>query len=96
MEKKPLTLKKRILIYNIGRVIACAVLIFGLMMNGLADPLTWIGLVLAVALSIFRVIAIRCPDCDELIPSNFGVMAKACGKCGRKIDQVDEPKEENA
>jgi hypothetical protein len=95
MEKKPLTLKQKIQIYNIGRIIACAVLIFGIMMNGLADPLTWIGLVLAVALAIFRVVAIRCPECDELIPSSFGVMAKTCDKCGWHINKENEPKDEN-
>jgi hypothetical protein len=38
--------------------------------------------------------ALRCPECDELIVSNFGIISKSCGKCGWKLGQEEEPKEE--
>jgi hypothetical protein len=95
MEKKPLTVKQKIKIFNIGRIIAYALIIFGLLMDGLHSPMLWVGFAIFVALSVFRVVAIRCPECEELIPSNFGVMAKACSKCGWHIDQENEAKDEN-
>ena len=95
MEKKPLTMKQKIWIFNIGRIISYALLIFGILMNGLASPMTWIGIVLVIAVSVFRVMAIRCPECDELIVSNFGILNRYCSKCGWKLGQEDEPKKED-
>jgi uncharacterized protein (DUF983 family) len=96
MEKKPLTMKQKYKIFNIGRIISYALLIFGFLMDGFANPMTWVGIVLVIAVSIYRVLALRCPECDELIVSNFGFMTKRCEKCGWKLDQEDEPKDENA
>ena len=84
MEKKPLTMKQKYRIFNIGRIISYALLIFSILMDGLASPMTWIGIVLVIAVSIYRVLALRCPECDELIVSNFGFMTKSCSKCGWK------------
>ena len=94
MEKKPLTMKQKYKIFTISRIISYAVLIFGVMMDGLQNPLTWIGVVMAIAVSVYRVMALRCPGCDELIVSNFGVIAKHCDKCGWKLGQEDLPKDE--
>lgn len=96
MEKKPITMKEKYRIFNIGRIISYALLILGILMDGLLSPLTWIGIVLVVAVSVYRVMALRCPECDELIVSNFGVMSKSCSKCGWKLGQENEPKDENA
>ena len=96
MEKKPMTIKQKYRIFNIGRIISYALLIFSILMDGLASPMTWIGIVLVIAVSIYRVLALRCPECDELIVSNFGFMTKSCSKCGWKLGQEDEPKDENA
>ena len=96
MEKKPLTMKQKYKIFNIGRIISYALLIFGFLMDGFANPMTWIGIVLVIAVSVFRVLALRCPECDELIVSNFGFMTKSCSKCGWQLGQEDEPKDENA
>lgn len=96
MEKKPLTMKQKYKIFNIGRIISYALLIFGFLMDGFASPMTWVGIVLVIAVSVFRVMALRCPECDELIVSNFGFMTKRCEKCGWKLGQENEPKDENA
>ena len=96
MEKKPMTMKQKYKIFNIGRIISYALLVFGFLMEGFRNPLTWIGLVLVIAVSVFRVMALRCPECDELIVSNFGFMVKHCEKCGWKLGQENEPKDENA
>lgn len=96
MEKKPITMKEKYRIFNIGRIISYALLILGILMDGLLSPLTWIGIVLVVAVSVYRVMAIRCPECDELIVSNFGILNKYCSKCGWKLGQENEPKDENA
>ena len=95
MEKKPLTMKQKIRVFNIGRIISYALLILGLMLDGLQNPLTWVGIVLVIAISIYRVVVLRCPECDELIVSNFGVMSKSCSKCGWKLGQEDEPRAES-
>ena len=95
MEKKPLTMKQKIRIFNIGRIISYALLIFGILMDGFANPMTWIGIVAVIGVSVFRVIALRCPECDELIVSNFGILSKGCEKCGWKLSQEDGPKDEN-
>lgn len=94
MEKKPLTMQQKYRIFNIGRIVSYTVLIFGFLMDGFKNPLTWIGLVAAIGISVFRVMALRCPECDELIVSNFGFVAKRCEKCGWKLGQEEEPKEE--
>ena len=94
MEKKKLTMKQKIQYFNIGRIISYAVLIFGILMEGLRSPLTWVGIVLVIGVSVFRVMALRCPECDELIVSNFGIVSKSCAKCGWKLGQEEEPKEE--
>lgn len=96
MEKKSITMKEKYRIFNIGRIISYALLILGILMDGLLSPLTWIGIVLVVAVSVYRVMALRCPECDELIVSNFGVMSKSCSKCGWKLGQENETKDENA
>lgn len=96
MEKKPLTMKQKIRIFKIGRVISYALLAFGILMDGFANPMTWVGIVLVIAVSVYRVMAIRCPECDELIVSNFGFLSKSCDKCGWNIDKENEPKDENA
>ena len=96
MEKKPMTMKQKYKIFNIGRIISYALLVFGFLMEGFRNPLTWIGLVLVIAVSVFRVMALRCPECDELIVSNFGFRVKHCEKCGWKLSQENEPKDENA
>lgn len=96
MEKKPITMKEKYRIFNIGRIISYALLILGILMDGLLSPLTWIGIVLVVAVSVYRVMALRCPECDELIVSNFGILNKYCSKCGWKLGQENEPKDENA
>lgn len=96
MEKKPMTMKQKYNVFNIGRIISYALLLFGILMDGLQSPLTWIGIVLVAAVSVYRVVALRCPECDELIVSNFGIMSKSCGKCGWKLSQENEPKDENA
>ncbi len=95
MNKKPLTMKQKYNIFTIGRIISYGMLIFGVLMNGLKDPLTWVGIVLVIATSVFRVVALRCPECDELIVSNFGIISKSCAKCGWKLGQENEPKAEN-
>lgn len=96
MEKKPITMKEKYRIFNIGCIISYALLILGILMDGLLSPLTWIGIVLVVAVSVYRVMALRCPECDELIVSNFGILNKYCSKCGWKLGQENEPKDENA
>lgn len=96
MEKKPLTMKQKYKVFNIGRIISYALLVFGFLMEGFHHPLTWVGLVLVIAVSVFRVLALRCPECDELIVSNFGFITKHCEKCGWKLGQENEPKDENA
>ena len=96
MEKKPLTMKQKYKIFNIGRIISYALLIFSILMDGFANPMTWVGIVLVIAVSVFRVMALRCPECDELIVSNFGFMTKRCEKCGWKLGQEKEQKDENA
>lgn len=95
MEKKKLTMKQKILYFNIGRIISYAVLIFGILMDGLRSPLTWVGIVLVIGVSVFRVMALRCPECDELIVSTFGIISKSCSKCGWHIDKENEQKDEN-
>ena len=95
MEKKPLTMKQKYRIFNIGRLISYALLIFGILMDGLANLMTWIGIVAVIGVSVFRVIALRCPECVELIVSNFGILSKCCEKCGWHIDKENEPKDEN-
>ena len=93
MEKKPLSMKQKYRIFNISRIISYALLLFTLMMYGLQDPLSWISIALVVAVSVFRVMALRCPDCDELIPSTFGIMSKSCPKCGWNLKKEDKPQE---
>ena len=95
MEKKTLTMKQKYRIFNIGRIISYALLILGFLMNGFRSPLTWVGIALVIGISVFRVLALRCPECDELIVSNFGFMSKSCGKCGWKLSQEEEPKEDD-
>ena len=94
MEKKPMTMEKKYKLFTFGRIISYLLLIAGLLMDAFKSPLTWVGIVLVVAVSIFRVLALRCPECDELIVSNFGFMSKSCGKCGWKLGQENEPKPE--
>ena len=94
MEKKPLTMQQKYRIFNIGRIIGCGLMIFGILMDGLQDPLTWIGAVLVIGVTIFRVIALRCPECDELIVSNFGVLSRRCEKCCWKLGQEIKPEDE--
>ena len=91
MEKKPLTMQQKKKIFNIGRIVGYALLLLGLAMAGLAAPMTWVGFVVLVAMSVFRVIMFRCPECDELIPARFGVIGKACPKCGWQMDQEETP-----
>ena len=93
MNKKPLSKKQKILYFNIIRILSYGMMIFGAMMNGFQSPLFWVSLVLVIGNSIFRVMAIRCPECDELIPSNFGIIAKSCSKCGWNVKDEDKPKE---
>ena len=50
MEKKPLTMKQKIRLFNIGRIISYAVLIFGILMDAFASPMTWVGIVLVIVL----------------------------------------------
>ena len=50
MEKKPLTMQQKYRIFNIGRIVSYTVLIFGFLMDGFKNPLTWIGLVAAIVL----------------------------------------------
>ena len=69
--------------------------LLGQVYDGLQNPLTWVGIVLVIAISIYRVVVLRCPECDELIVSNFGVMSKSCSKCGWKLGQEDEPRAES-
>ena len=90
MEKKPLTMQQKYRIFAFSRIISYAVLIFGVMMDGLNTPLTWIGVVMAIGTSVYRVMALRCPECDELIVSHFGIIAKHCDKCGWKLGQEKE------
>lgn len=94
MEKKPMTMEKKFKIFTFGRIISYVVLIAGILMDAFKSPLTWVGIVLVVAVSFFRVLALRCPECDELIVSNFGFMSKSCGKCGWKLGQENEAKTE--
>ena len=89
MEKKPLTMRQKKKLCNIGNIIGYALLIFGLMMGGLSAAMTWVGFALLVALSVFRVVAFRCPECGELIPSRFGIVSKTCAKCGWDMDQEE-------
>lgn len=96
MEKKPMTMKQRYKIFNIGRIIGYVLMILGLMTGGVRSALLWIGFCLFVALSIFRIFTIRCPECDELLVSNLGRLSKKCAKCGWNVDQEDAPREENA
>lgn len=96
MERKPMTMKQKYRIFNIGRVISYALLIFGFLLDGLASPITWVGIVLVVAVSVYRVMALRCPECDALIVSNFGIISKSCGKCGWKLSQENESRDEEA
>ena len=94
MEKKKLTMNQKYRIFNIGRIISYTVLVFSFLMDGFQSPLTWISLIAAIGVSVFRVMALRCPECDELIVSNFGIISKSCAKCGWKLGQEEEPKEE--
>lgn len=87
MNKKPMTMKQKYKLYNTCQIIGYVFMIFGLMINGLASPLLWIGFALFVALSIYRSIAIRCPECDSFMPSNFGILTKKCPKCGWHLDK---------
>ena len=52
MEKKPMTMKQKYKIFNIGRIISYALLIFGFLMDGFANPMTWVGIVLVIAVVV--------------------------------------------
>ena len=96
MKKEPLTMKQKYKIFNIGRIIGYVLMILGLMTGGINSALLWIGFALFIALSVFRIFTIRCPECDELLVSNFGRLSKKCAKCGWDVEQEDVSQDENA
>ena len=85
MEKKPMTMEQKFKIFRLSRIVSYGLLIFAILMYDLGHPLTWFSIALVIGVSVFRVLALRCPECDALIPSNFGIVAKRCDKCNWQL-----------
>ena len=93
MNKRPLTMKQKYKLFNTCQIIGYILMIFGIMIAGIASPLLWLGFAIFVALSVYRAIAIRCPECDTFIPSNFGILTKRCPKFGWHVDKEPSAQE---